>query len=76
MFFELIVYGDVDFSNKINEMKIFNSLNLKDGRFVNLLGQFIFYVIIQFIQLNFSNNMNNGSGDFGEKYWKLSGQQK
>lgn len=38
MFFELIVYGDVDFSNKINEMKIFNSLNLKDGCFVNLLG--------------------------------------
>lgn len=36
---ESTVYGDVDLSNKINEMKTFNSPNLKDGRFVNPSGQ-------------------------------------
>lgn len=34
---ESTVYGDVDLANKINEMKTFNSPNLKD-RFVNHQG--------------------------------------
>lgn len=73
---ESTVYGDVDLSNKINEMKTFNSPNLKDGRFVNPSGQPTPYATTQLIQSNLSNNMNNGSGDSGEKLWKPPGQQK
>ncbi|EPY75447.1 hypothetical protein CB1_001657004 [Camelus ferus] len=73
---ESTVYGDVDLSNKINEMKTFNSPNLKDGRFVNPSGQPTPYATTQLIQSNLSNNMNNGSGDSGEKHWKPPGQQK
>ncbi|TKC49014.1 hypothetical protein EI555_020344, partial [Monodon monoceros] len=73
---ESTVYGDVDLSNKINEMKTFNSPNLKDGRFVNPSGQPTPYATTQLIQSNLSNNMNNGSGDSSEKHWKPSGQQK
>uniref|UniRef100_A0A673V2C3 Roundabout guidance receptor 1 n=1 Tax=Suricata suricatta TaxID=37032 RepID=A0A673V2C3_SURSU len=73
---ESTVYGDVDLSNKINEMKTFNSPNLKDGRFVNPSGQPTPYATTQLIQSNLSNNMNNGSGDSSEKHWKPPGQQK
>ncbi|XP_011788188.1 PREDICTED: roundabout homolog 1 [Colobus angolensis palliatus] len=73
---ESAVYGDVDLSNKINEMKTFNSPNLKDGRFVNPSGQPTPYATTQLIQSNLSNSMNNGSGDSGEKHWKPLGQQK
>uniref|UniRef100_A0A672FAA7 Roundabout, axon guidance receptor, homolog 1 (Drosophila) n=1 Tax=Salarias fasciatus TaxID=181472 RepID=A0A672FAA7_SALFA len=44
------VYGDVDLSNKINEMKTFNSPNLKDGRFVGPGGQPTPYATTQLIQ--------------------------
>lgn len=78
---ESTVYGDVDLSNKINEMKTFNSPNLKDGRFVNPSGQPTPYATTQLIQANLSNNMNNGGGgggggDSSEKHWKPPGQQK
>lgn len=73
---ESTVYGDVDLSNKINEMKTFNSPNLKDGRFVNPSGQPTPYATTQLIQSNLSNNINNGSGDASEKHWKPPGQQK
>lgn len=70
------VYGDVDLSNKINEMKTFNSPNLKDGRFVNQPGQPTPYATTQLIQSNISNNVNSSSGDSNEKHWKPSTQQK
>eukprot|EP00076_Gallus_gallus_P029756 XP_015153996.1 roundabout homolog 1 isoform X6 [Gallus gallus] len=73
---ESTVYGDVDLSNKINEMKTFNSPNLKDGRFVSQPGQPTPYATTQLIQSNISNNVNNGSGDTNEKHWKPSVQQK
>lgn len=73
---ESAVYGDVDLSNKINEMKTFNSPNLKDGRFVNSAGQPTPYATTQLIQSNISNNINCGSGDMNEKQWKPSVQQK
>lgn len=76
---EPTVYGDVDLSNKINEMKTFNSPNLKDGRFVNQPGQPTPYATTQLIQSNISNvnsNVNSGSGDLNEKHWKPSGPQK
>nr|XP_033797623.1 roundabout homolog 1 isoform X1 [Geotrypetes seraphini] len=70
------VYGDMDLSNKINEMKTFNSPNLKDGRFVNAPGQPTPYATTQLIQSNISNNINSGSADVNEKQWKPSVQQK
>ncbi|XP_075053178.1 roundabout homolog 1 isoform X4 [Mixophyes fleayi] len=70
------VYGDVDLSNKINEMKTFNSPNLKDGRFVSASGQPTPYATTQLIQSNISNNMNSSSGDTDEKHWKPSSQHK
>ncbi|KFV61872.1 Roundabout 1, partial [Dryobates pubescens] len=73
---ESTVYGDVDLSNKINEMKTFNSPNLKDGRFVSQPGQPTPYATTQLIQSNISNNVNNGSGETNEKHWKPSVQQK
>uniref|UniRef100_A0A803VIS6 Roundabout guidance receptor 1 n=1 Tax=Ficedula albicollis TaxID=59894 RepID=A0A803VIS6_FICAL len=73
---ESTVYGDVDLSNKINEMKTFNSPNLKDGRFVSQPGQPTPYATTQLIQSSISNNVNNGSGDTNEKHWKPSVQQK
>ncbi|OXB79020.1 UNVERIFIED_CONTAM: hypothetical protein H355_008498 [Colinus virginianus] len=73
---ESTVYGDVDLSNKINEMKTFNSPNLKDGRFVSQPGQPTPYATTQLIQSNISNNVNTGSGDTNEKHWKPSVQQK
>ncbi|KAJ7419700.1 hypothetical protein WISP_52674 [Willisornis vidua] len=73
---ESTVYGDVDLSNKMNEMKTFNSPNLKDGRFVSQPGQPTPYATTQLIQSNISNNVNNGSGDTNEKHWKPSVQQK
>ncbi|ETE70430.1 Roundabout-like 1, partial [Ophiophagus hannah] len=73
---ESTVYGDVDLSNKINEMKTFNSPNLKDGRFVNQPGQPTPYATTQLIQSNISNNVNSNSGDSNEKHWKPSTQQK
>uniref|UniRef100_A0A8C3QL85 Roundabout guidance receptor 1 n=1 Tax=Cyanoderma ruficeps TaxID=181631 RepID=A0A8C3QL85_9PASS len=73
---ESTVYGDVDLSNKMNEMKTFNSPNLKDGRFVSQPGQPTPYATTQLIQSNISNNVNSGSGDTNEKHWKPSVQQK
>ncbi|KAJ6662480.1 hypothetical protein lerEdw1_011894 [Lerista edwardsae] len=73
---EPTVYGDVDLSNKINEMKTFNSPNLKDGRFVSQPGQPTPYATTQLIQSNISNNVNSGSGETNEKHWKPSVQQK
>ncbi|KAG7471253.1 hypothetical protein MATL_G00122480 [Megalops atlanticus] len=60
------VYGDVDLSNKINEMKTFNSPNLKDGRFVGPGGQPTPYATTQLIQSSImSNNINSGGGGVG-----------
>ncbi|XP_053728754.1 roundabout homolog 1 isoform X3 [Synchiropus splendidus] len=61
------IYGDIDLSNKINEMKTFNSPNLKDGRFVGPGGQPTPYATTQLIQSSIvGNNMNSdrtgGSG--------------
>ncbi|XP_056415340.1 roundabout homolog 1 isoform X3 [Hyla sarda] len=70
------VYSDVDISNKINEMKTFNSPNLKDGRFVSAAGQPTPYATTQLIQSNISNNINSSSGDTEEKHWKPSTQHK
>uniref|UniRef100_A0A7N8WPA3 Roundabout, axon guidance receptor, homolog 1 (Drosophila) n=1 Tax=Mastacembelus armatus TaxID=205130 RepID=A0A7N8WPA3_9TELE len=67
------VYGDVDLSNKINEMKTFNSPNLKDGRFVGPGGQPTPYATTQLIQSSIlGNNMNSdrgtgGSGEMGSQ---------
>ncbi|XP_034460086.1 roundabout homolog 1 isoform X5 [Hippoglossus hippoglossus] len=78
------VYGDVDLSNKINEMKTFNSPNLKDGRFVGPGGQPTPYATTQLIQSSImGNNINSergtggsgggpgGGGELNEKHcWK------
>ncbi|XP_026228615.1 roundabout homolog 1 isoform X1 [Anabas testudineus] len=78
------VYGDVDLSNKINEMKTFNSPNLKDGRFVGPGGQPTPYATTQLIQSSIlGNNINSergtggsggglgGGGEVNEKHcWK------
>ncbi|KAJ8392080.1 hypothetical protein AAFF_G00078860 [Aldrovandia affinis] len=70
------LYGDVDLSNKINEMKTFNSPNLKDGRFASPGGQPTPYATTQLIQSGImSNNINGGGGvgapDLNEKHcWK------
>ncbi|MGH0129896.1 UNVERIFIED_CONTAM: hypothetical protein FKN15_029238 [Acipenser sinensis] len=70
------VYGDVDLSNKINEMKTFNSPNLKDGCFVNPAGQPTPYATTQLIQSSIGNNINSGNTEMNEKHWKPSIQQK
>uniref|UniRef100_A0A672YII3 Roundabout, axon guidance receptor, homolog 1 (Drosophila) n=1 Tax=Sphaeramia orbicularis TaxID=375764 RepID=A0A672YII3_9TELE len=84
------VYGDVDLSNKINEMKTFNSPNLKDGRFVGPGGQPTPYATTQLIQSSImGNNMNSdrgtggsggglgGGGDLNEKHcWKPTSVQQ
>ncbi|XP_043115013.1 roundabout homolog 1 isoform X1 [Puntigrus tetrazona] len=74
------LYSDVDLSNKINEMKTFNSPNLKDGRFVGPGGQPTPYATTQLIQSSLANNNVNSSGgsgggstDLNEKQsWKSS----
>ncbi|KAG5269493.1 hypothetical protein AALO_G00202670 [Alosa alosa] len=59
------MYGEVDLSNKINEMKTFNSPNLKDGRF-GPGGQPTPYATTQLIQSSImGNNMSGGSGGGG-----------
>nr|XP_043888947.1 roundabout homolog 1 isoform X5 [Solea senegalensis] len=84
------VYGDVDLSNKINEMKTFNSPNLKDGRFVGPGGQPTPYATTQLIQSSImGNNINadrgtggsgggpGGGGELNEKHcWKPSSIQQ
>lgn len=66
------LYGDVDLSNKINEMKTFNSPNLKDGRLVGPAGQPTPYATTQLIQSGLGTN-HMGSPDFNEKQsWKGS----
>ncbi|XP_056140066.1 roundabout homolog 1 [Lampris incognitus] len=84
------VYGDVDLSNKINEMKTFNSPNLKDGRFVGPGGQPTPYATTQLIQSAImGNNMNTdrgtggsgggvgGGGEMNEKHgWKPTSAQQ
>ncbi|XP_041659234.1 roundabout homolog 1 isoform X2 [Cheilinus undulatus] len=60
------VYGDVDLSNKINEMKTFNSPNLKEGRFVGPGGQPTPYATTQLIQSAImGNNINSDRGTGG-----------
>ncbi|KAM6961030.1 LOW QUALITY PROTEIN: roundabout homolog 1 [Aplochiton taeniatus] len=59
------VYGDVDLSNKINEMKTFNSPNLKDGRFVGPGGQPTPYATTQLIQSAIMGNNINGERGCG-----------
>uniref|UniRef100_A0A3Q2Q7K6 Roundabout guidance receptor 1 n=1 Tax=Fundulus heteroclitus TaxID=8078 RepID=A0A3Q2Q7K6_FUNHE len=64
------VYGDVDLSNKINEMKTFNSPNLKDGRFVGPGGQPTPYATTQLIQSAIMSGLGSG-GEVNEKHcWK------
>ncbi|XP_055487876.1 roundabout homolog 1-like, partial [Leucoraja erinacea] len=70
---ETAVYGDVDLSNKINEMKTFNSPNLKEGRSANQAGQPTPYATTQLIQ---TNNMNTSAMDLSEKHWKQALQAK
>lgn len=83
------VYGDVDLSNKINEMKTFNSPNLKDGRFVGPGGQPTPYATTQLIQSSImGNNVNSdrtggsgggllGGGEMNEKHcWKPASVQQ
>ncbi|KAF4086358.1 hypothetical protein AMELA_G00105580 [Ameiurus melas] len=66
------LYGDVDLSNKINEMKTFNSPNLKDGRLVGPAGQPTPYATTQLIQSSLGTN-HVGSTDLNEKQnWKGS----
>uniref|UniRef100_A0A672FC16 Roundabout, axon guidance receptor, homolog 1 (Drosophila) n=1 Tax=Salarias fasciatus TaxID=181472 RepID=A0A672FC16_SALFA len=72
------VYGDVDLSNKINEMKTFNSPNLKDGRFVGPGGQPTPYATTQLIQSAIlGNNINSDRGTVNEKHcWKPASVQQ
>jgi len=84
------VYGDVDLSNKINEMKTFNSPNLKDGRFLGPGGQPTPYATTQLIQSSImGNNINSdrgtggsggglgGGGEVNEKHcWKPTSVQQ
>ncbi|XP_063763484.1 roundabout homolog 1 [Eleginops maclovinus] len=84
------VYGDVDLSNKINEMKTFNSPNLKDGRFVGPGGQPTPYATTQLIQSSIMGNHVNpdrgtggsgggllGVGEMNEKHcWKPTSVQQ
>ena len=84
------VYGDVDLSNKINEMKTFNSPNLKDGRFVGPGGQPTPYATTQLIQSSIMGNSINtergtggsggglaGGGEVNEKHcWKPTSMQQ
>uniref|UniRef100_A0A3P8SIM4 Roundabout guidance receptor 1 n=1 Tax=Amphiprion percula TaxID=161767 RepID=A0A3P8SIM4_AMPPE len=72
------VYGDVDLSNKINEMKTFNSPNLKDGRFVGPGGQPTPYATTQLIQSSIlGNNINSDRGEVNEKHcWKPTSVQQ
>lgn len=83
------LYGDVDLSNKINEMKTFNSPNLKEGRFIGPGGQPTPYATTQLIQSSIiGNNMNSdrtgGSGggigvggELNEKHcWKPASVQQ
>ncbi|XP_049582109.1 roundabout homolog 1 isoform X5 [Syngnathus scovelli] len=67
------VYGDADLSNKINEMKTFNSPNLKDGRFAGTGGQPTPYATTQLIQSSIVSN-NAGGGELNDKHcWKPPG---
>uniref|UniRef100_A0A3Q2YH83 Roundabout guidance receptor 1 n=1 Tax=Hippocampus comes TaxID=109280 RepID=A0A3Q2YH83_HIPCM len=67
------VYGEMDLSNKINEMKTFNSPNLKDGRFVGAGGQPTPYATTQLIQSSIMSN-NAGGGELNDKHcWKPPG---
>uniref|UniRef100_A0A3P9JGK6 Roundabout, axon guidance receptor, homolog 1 (Drosophila) n=1 Tax=Oryzias latipes TaxID=8090 RepID=A0A3P9JGK6_ORYLA len=73
------VYGDVDLSNKINEMKTFNSPNLKDGRFVGPGGQPTPYATTQLIQSSIlgSGGGLGGGGEMNEKHcWKPVSMQQ
>ncbi|XP_051933629.1 roundabout homolog 1-like isoform X2 [Hippocampus zosterae] len=67
------VYGEMDLSNKINEMKTFNSPNLKDGRLVGAGGQPTPYATTQLIQSSIMSN-NAGGGELNDKHcWKPPG---
>ncbi|XP_067849518.1 roundabout homolog 1 isoform X2 [Heptranchias perlo] len=73
---ESAVYGDMDLSNKINEMKTFNSPNLKEGRCLNQTTQPTPYATTQLIQTTLGNNMNSSGMELNDKHWKPSLQAK
>ncbi|XP_078416540.1 roundabout homolog 1 isoform X3 [Cetorhinus maximus] len=73
---ESTVYGDMDLSNKINEMKTFNSPNLKEGRCLNQTAQPTPYATTQLIQTTLGNNMNSSGMEVNDKHWKPSLQAK
>ncbi|XP_072369164.1 roundabout homolog 1 isoform X2 [Scyliorhinus torazame] len=73
---ESTVYGDMDLSNKINEMKTFNSPNLKEGRCLNQTAQPTPYATTQLIQTTLGNNMNSSGMEVNDKNWKPSLQAK
>ncbi|XP_037402575.1 roundabout homolog 1 isoform X4 [Pygocentrus nattereri] len=62
------LYGDVDLSNKINEMKTFNSPNLKDGRLGP--GQPTPYATTQLIQSSLGSGTGGSADD--KQSWKSS----
>ncbi|GCC44704.1 hypothetical protein chiPu_0029074, partial [Chiloscyllium punctatum] len=66
----------MDLSNKINEMKTFNSPNLKEGRCLNQTAQPTPYATTQLIQSTLGNNMNTSGADLNDKHWKPSLQTK
>ncbi|KAF7700362.1 hypothetical protein HF521_003320 [Silurus meridionalis] len=66
------LYGDVDLSNKINEMKTFNSPNLKDGRLVGPAGQPTPYATTQLIQSSLGTNHMGGTDLNDKQNWKGS----
>lgn len=69
---ESSLYGDVDLSSKVNEMKTFNSPNLKDGRLLGTVGQPTPYATTQLIQSSLGTN-HMGASDLNEKQnWKGS----
>eukprot|EP00062_Callorhinchus_milii_P017835 gi/632970649/ref/XP_007901767.1/ PREDICTED: roundabout homolog 1 isoform X3 [Callorhinchus milii] len=73
---ETAVYGDVGLSNKINEMKTFNSPNLKEGRGPGSGAQPTPYATTQLIQTTLGNNINSSGVELNEKHWKPSLQGK
>ncbi|XP_069748530.1 roundabout homolog 1 [Narcine bancroftii] len=73
---ETAVYGDMDLSNKVNEMKTFNSPNLKEGRCLNQTAQPTPYATTQLIQTTLGNNMNSSGMELNDKHWKQALQTK
>uniref|UniRef100_A0A3B4CUJ4 Roundabout, axon guidance receptor, homolog 1 (Drosophila) n=1 Tax=Pygocentrus nattereri TaxID=42514 RepID=A0A3B4CUJ4_PYGNA len=65
------VYSDVDLSNKLNEMKTFNSCYMGPGGSPPTPYEPTPYATTQLIQSNIMNkNSGAGPGDFNDKRWK------